>query len=76
MMTASGGVGVEVMACEMEDWFRGEPAMIPRPGVGVREEGLRASAVMVWFRESKSWRMRVPVRPVAPRRRMCIFGVW
>jgi hypothetical protein len=41
-------------------------------------EGLRTKAVTVWLFERSAWRIKDPVRPVAPRRRICIFrkGGW
>ena len=70
---ASGGEGEAVMAASMSGVERGEPVVIVRPGVGVREEGFRTRAVTVCEAERASWRMSFPVRPLAPRRRMCIF---
>jgi hypothetical protein len=59
----------------MEGVERGEPVVIVRPGAGVREVGSRTRAVTVWEAERASWRMSFPVRPLAPRRRMCIFFI-
>lgn len=46
-ITASGFWGEEVMAVEMSLAFSGEPWMMERPEEGVREAGLRTSAVIV-----------------------------
>lgn len=68
--------GVAVMAASRDEEERGVPVVIVRPDVGVREEGSRTSAVTVWEFERASWRMSFPVRPLAPRRRMCIFWLF
>jgi hypothetical protein len=78
MMTASGVFGDEVMAVEMSVALRGEPVIIVRPGVEVSEEALRTKAVTVCEFWRAVCRIKDPVRPVAPRRRICIFrkGGW
>ena len=75
IIVASSVLGEEVIAFSMSCSFIGDPAIIVMPGDGVMEAGLRTSAVMVWFRESASLRMREPVRPVAPSRRICILSL-
>jgi len=72
MIIASGREGV-VMAASMDGVERGEPVVIVRPGEGVRDVGSRTRAVTVCEAERASWRMSFPVRPLAPRSRMCIF---
>ncbi len=54
--------------------LRGDPVMIVSPSWGVSEEGSRMRAVILWPRERATEMISRPVRPEAPRRRMCIFG--
>lgn len=71
-ITASGFWGEEVMAVEMEEAAVGVPWMIVRLGFGVRDEGVRTRAVIVWL----AWRadsiMSLPVRPEPPMMRRCM----
>jgi hypothetical protein len=63
----------EVNAVSRDGRSRGEPSTIVKPGRGVIESAERTSAVTVCPRESASERIIVPVRPVAPSRRICIL---
>jgi hypothetical protein len=74
MTTVSGSLEVALIAVSTSCSAIGEPVIIVKPGVEVSEEGSRTSAVTAWFFERADVRMRLPVRPVAPRRRICIFG--
>lgn len=87
VITTSTGFWDADRAVEMSDLFSGEPWIIfNRPlellgwfamvGLVERLSGLRARAVTAWLRSRASFRTRTPVRPVAPRRRICIFGAW
>jgi hypothetical protein len=71
-ITALGGTGEEVMACSMEVVVRG-PSMIVKPEVGVREDEERTSAVRVWPLVRASEMISLPVRPLPPMMRRCIF---
>lgn len=75
MTTVSGSLEVALIAVSTSCSAIGEPAIIVKPGVEVSEEGSRTSAVTAWFFERADARMRFPIRPVAPRRRICIFGM-
>jgi hypothetical protein len=70
---ASGIVGVALMAFSMSVEEKGEPVLIVRPCDPVMLVGFRTRAVTVCELERASWRMSFPVRPEAPRRRICIF---
>lgn len=61
--------GAEAKAFLMSSWERGVPEMRVRSGWVGMASGRRTRAVMVWERERASERTRVPVRPLAPRRR-------
>jgi hypothetical protein len=73
--TASERIEVALMADSIFREDRGEPVIIVKPGVELREEGSRTSAVTVWERERPDARMRLPVRPLAPKSRICISGM-
>lgn len=80
--TTSTGVLEADRAVEMSDLFSGDPGIMVKlaeedrwsamAGFVERDSGLRARAVMVWLRSRASFRTSRPVRPVAPRRRICI----
>lgn len=78
-MTARMGsaAGAEAKAERMSVAERGVPCWIEREdglaaAAAARAAGRRTSAVTLWFRDRASVRTWVPVRPVAPRRRMCM----
>ena len=72
LMGSEGGAAAK--AADTSVGERALPPMMERLGCGGRAAGRRTRAVTVWFRARASARARVPVRPVAPRRRMRIFG--
>jgi len=47
--------------------------MIVRLGFGVRDEGVRTRAVIVWFALRAAWTMSLPVLPEPPMMRRCIL---
>ena len=65
--------GALVNADLMSVWERGLPVTMETFGCAVTVLGRRTSAVMVCERETASEMTWVPVRPLAPRRRMRIF---
>lgn len=84
VITASTGWRDAARADAMSVLFRGDPDTVVRLdwlgwlamiSLFLRVSGLRTRAVMVWLRFRASFRTRRPVRPVAPRRRICILYV-
>ena len=90
MMTSTGPwrEAAASRAVDMSDLDKGLPAIVMRfverfgwlvmdGWLASRVSGLRARAVILWLRFRDSFRTWIPVRPVAPRRRICIFvGGW
>ena len=70
---ASGFCGDVVMASEMSEEDVGVPWMIVRLGFGVRDEGLRTRAAIVWFALRAESIMSLPVLPEPPMTRRCIL---
>jgi hypothetical protein len=70
-----GRVGVHRIAFSMSEAFVGVPWTIVRCGEGDSEDVLRTSAIPVWPCERASSRISLPVRPEAPRIRICILDV-